>query len=48
MMPRRKDISVIEVTWGSDRLCVKTVKDQVEKYLIHDLKSVTVVFALRI
>lgn len=39
---------MIEVTWGSDRLCVKTVKDHVEKYSIHDLKSVIVVFALRI
>jgi len=27
MMPRRKDLGVIDVTWGSDRLCVKTVKD---------------------
>jgi hypothetical protein len=26
MMPRRKNLGVIDVTWGSDRLCVKTVK----------------------
>jgi hypothetical protein len=26
-MPRRKDLGVIDVTWGSDCLCVKTIKD---------------------
>jgi hypothetical protein len=26
-MPQRKDLGVIDVTWGSDRLCIKTVKD---------------------
>jgi hypothetical protein len=26
MMPRRKNLGVIDVTWGSDRLCVKIVK----------------------
>jgi hypothetical protein len=27
MMPWRKDLGVIDATWGSDRLCIKTVKD---------------------
>jgi hypothetical protein len=27
MMPQRKDLGVIDVTWGSDHLCVKTVYD---------------------
>jgi hypothetical protein len=26
MMPPRKDLGMIDVTWGSDHLCVKTVK----------------------
>jgi hypothetical protein len=27
MMPQRKDLGVIDITWGSDHLCVTIVKD---------------------
>ena len=48
MMPRRKDLGVIDVTWEVIAYVSRQLKSHVENFPIHDLESVTMVFALRI
>ena len=35
-------------TWEGDHLCIKTVKDSLDEFLVHDLELVAVLFSLRI